>query len=103
MRRCSMILWGSVLSAALTVAAPALAQQAGGVNVKGNTTINATAKDVNTMAVGSGNTAVTQIGVINESTRGNTGVTVDVQHIDNIVSGHGRKGCVNIGSTPGKC
>ncbi len=99
MRRCLMIVMGVMMAAAI----PALAQQSGGVSLKGNTRIDANASGVNTLAVGSGNTAVTQIGVVNESTRGNTGVTVDVKRVDNIVTGHGRKGCVNIGSSSNGC
>ncbi len=100
MRRCSIILGALLL--ALAVAAPALAQQSGGVTVRGSTRIDVNAKDVNTVAIGSGNTATTRIGVIDENTHGPTSVTVDVKNVDNIVTGHGRKGCINIGST-GKC
>ena len=102
MRRCSLVLGASILCLAVTAATPAPAQQSGGVTVRGSTRIDANAKDVNTVAIGSGNTATTRIGVIDESTKGHTSVTVDVKNVDNIVTGHGRKGCINIGST-GKC
>ncbi len=102
MRRSTMVLGGMVVSLALVAGTSALAQQSGGVQIKGTTHIDATARNVNTIAAGTGNTANTRIGVIDESTRGPTSVTVDVKNVDNIVTGHGRKGCINIGSS-GKC
>ena len=102
MRGCFMAFGGLAVSLILVAESPALAQQSGGVSVRGSTRIDANAKEVNTVAVGVGNTAVTRIGVVDESTRGNTSVTVDVKNVDNIVTGVGRKGCINIGST-GKC
>lgn len=91
----------AALLAAALFASPALAQQSGGVTVKGNTTIDAHAKDVNTIAAGSNNTAITNIGTINEDTKGNSKVTVDVKNVENVVTGHGKKGCVSIGSKGG--
>lgn len=102
MRHRSIGLGALLLVLTLAAVAPALAQQSGGVAVRGTTRIDANAKDVNTVAIGSGNTATTRIGVIDESTRHHTSVTVDVKNVDNIVTGTGRKGCINIGST-GKC
>lgn len=80
------------------LAGPALSQQSGGVRVKGNTNINVTAKDVNTLAAGQNNTAETYIGSITQDTAGKTNVTVDVKNVENIVTGRGQKGCVSIGS-----
>ena len=101
MRRSFRALAGLMTVLALA-AGPALAQQSGGVSVKGSTRVDANAANVNTIAIGSGNTASTRIGVIDENTRGHTSVTVDVKNVDNIVTGHGRKGCINIGSSA-KC
>lgn len=92
----------AALLAAALLAAPSLsAQESGGVRVKGNTNIDVHAKDVNTIAAGSHNTAVTNIGTINEDTTGNTKITVDVKNVENVVTGHGKKGCVSIGSKGG--
>jgi len=74
-----------------------LAQTQGGV-VRGNTEINASAQNVNTIAVGSGNTAKTNIGTVKGNVRESTKITVDVKNVSNVVSGRGRKGCVNIGT-----
>lgn len=71
-------------------------QSAGGV-VRGNTNINVNAENINTMAVGSGNTAKTSIGSVKgKSGAGN--VTVDVKNVTNVVSGRNKKGCINIGT-----
>lgn len=83
------------LALALTVTL-SQAQTSGGV-VRGNTNINVSAGNVNTIAVGSNNTAKTSIGSV-KSSHGNTNITVDVKNVSNVVVGHGRKGCVNIGT-----
>lgn len=90
------ILGWAVAGTLAASAAIALAQSEGGV-VRGNTNINVNAANVNTIAVGSGNTAKTSIGSV-KSSKGNTNVTVDVKNVSNVVAGHGRKGCVNIGT-----
>ena len=94
---------GMALVVLAVAAAPALAQQSGGVQVQGNTRIDANAKDINTVAAGNNNTAVTNIGTVNSDTKGNTHISVDVKNVDNIVTGHGKKSCVNIGSTSTGC
>lgn len=75
----------------------AAAQSQGGV-VRGNTTINVNAENVNTIAAGSGNTAKTSIGSVKGGTRESSSVTVDVKNVSNVVTGRGKKGCVNIGT-----
>ncbi|MBY0429558.1 MAG: hypothetical protein K2Q10_00045 [Rhodospirillales bacterium] len=75
-------------------------QQGGGVKIQGNTRIDANAQDVNTLAIGQGNVAHTNIGAIKSSRSGNSNVAVDVKNVQNVVAGRNRKGCVNIGSTP---
>jgi hypothetical protein len=87
--------WVAVLLCA-AVSAVVGAQETGGV-VRGNTNINVRAANVNTMAVGSNNIAKTSIGSIKGGSSGGN-VTVDVKNVTNIVGGHGKKGCVNIGS-----
>lgn len=74
-----------------------LAQTEGGV-VRGNSTINVHVGDVNTMAVGSGNTAKTSIGAVRAGSKGGANVSVDVKNVSNVVSGRGKKGCINIGT-----
>jgi len=87
---------------ALLLALPAAAQQSGGVTAKGNTRIDAVAKDVNTIAIGSGNTAETYIGTIAKDTAGGKNIAVDVKNVENVVGGFNRKGCIAIGSA-GAC
>src|SRR5690242_18217884 len=83
----------------------AAAQQSGGVQVQGNTRLDVNAKNINTMAVGVGNTASTNIGSIRGNTKGNTNVAVDARNVSNVVGGIGRKGCINIATkgTPAEC
>jgi hypothetical protein len=72
------------------------AQESGGA-VRGNSNINVRAANVNTIAVGSNNVAKTSIGSVKSGAKAGN-VTVDVKNVTNIVGGHGRKGCVNIGT-----
>lgn len=74
----------------------AYGQSSGGV-VRGNTNINVNAENINTMAVGSGNTAKTSIGSV-KGKGGSGNVTVDVKNVSNVVTGRNRKGCINIGT-----
>lgn len=88
---------GVVVGVCFAVATlPAIAQSEGGV-VRGNTNINVSTKNVNTVAIGSGNTAKTNIGSVKGS-KGSTNITVDVKNVSNVVVGRNRKGCVNIGT-----
>ncbi|CAA7614597.1 conserved exported hypothetical protein [Candidatus Terasakiella magnetica] len=91
----------ALLAFALVLGAlPLAAQEAGGVKIRGNTNVNANAENINTMAIGQGNVAKTNIGVVNSSrSGGTTNVTVDAKNVQNVVGGRGRKGCVNIGVT----
>jgi len=86
--------WVLVLGLLSGVAA---AQSEGGV-VRGNHNINVNVGDINTMAIGSGNTAKTSIGTVKPGSKGGSNVTVDVKNVSNIVSGRGKKGCINIGT-----
>ncbi len=85
----------AVLSVACVVIS-ANAQESGGV-VRGNSNINVRAENVNTIAAGSNNVAKTSIGSIKGGAKGGN-VTVDVKNVSNVVVGHGKKGCVNIGT-----
>lgn len=82
---------------ALPCIGSAIAQSAGGV-ARGNTNINVNAENVNTMAVGSNNTARTSIGTVKGSGREGANVTVDVKNVTNVVAGRNKKGCINIGT-----
>lgn len=86
-----------VAGAMCCMASAAWAQAQGGV-VRGNTNINVNAENVNTIAVGSGNTAKTSIGSVKGGTRESSTVTVDVKNVSNVVAGRGKKGCINIGT-----
>ena len=86
-----------MLLSGMCLASVVWAQAQGGV-VRGNTEINVNAENVNTIAVGSGNTAKTSIGSVKGGTRESSKVTVDVKNVSNVVSGRGKKGCVNIGT-----
>lgn len=90
---------GKLIFAVLSVASvviTASAQESGGV-VRGNSNINVRAENVNTIAAGSNNVAKTSIGSIKGGAKGGN-VTVDVKNVSNVVVGHGKKGCVNIGT-----
>lgn len=89
---------GSVVAVMMAlVCGGALAQTPGGV-VRGDTKVNVNAENVDTIAVGSNNTARTSIGSVKSGARGSTNVTVDVKNVSNVVVGRNKKGCVNIGT-----
>lgn len=89
----------TVPAALLLFATAGLAQDASGVKLRGNTNIDVHAKEVNTVAVGHGNTAVTNIGNVDQSGGGHKDVIVDVKNIENVVGGSNRKGCIGIGGS----
>jgi hypothetical protein len=93
---------GLMLSASLALASLAMAQEAGGVRMRDKTTIDVHAQDVNTVATGRGNTAITNIGTVDQSGGGHKSVTVDVKNVENVVGGSNRKGCISIGGSPCK-
>jgi hypothetical protein len=92
-------LWGGALLiiAGLLGGSVAMAQETGGVKVKGNTQLNVNANNINTVATGTGNVARTTIGAVKGSTHQSTNVTVDVKNVSNVAAGRNRKSCVNIG------
>jgi len=87
----------SALAIVLALPVIGICQSSGGVT-KGNTNINVNAENINTIAVGSNNTARTSIGSVKGNAGGNSNVTVDVKNVSNVVTGRNRKGCVNIGT-----
>lgn len=90
---------GLILTVTVLAETPALAQRsADDVTIRGNTTIDVNAKNVTTSVSGSSNKAVTNIGALDQSTNESKKVTVDVKNVENIVSGHGKTGCISIGS-----
>jgi hypothetical protein len=86
----------SAVFAVVSMTTATHAQESGGV-VRGNSNINVRAENVNTIAAGSNNVAKTSIGSIKGGAKGGN-VTVDVKNVSNVVVGHGKKGCVNIGT-----
>lgn len=87
-----------ITSAALLCAGSAWAQDAGGVRVQGNTNLNVNAQNVDTMAIGQGNVAKTNIGTVKGNRSGSQNITVDAKNVQNVVGGRGKKGCINIGT-----
>ena len=81
----------------LMLVVPGVSAQSQGGVVRGNTNVNVSAENVNTIATGSGNVAKTSIGSVKGGSKGGANVTVDVKNVSNVVSGRGRKGCINIG------
>lgn len=97
--RTRFILCASLLSGLLLTSTNLFAQQSGGVQIRGNQQINVNAENVNTIAVGQGNTAKTSIGTVKAGSGSQpTNVTVDVKNVSNVTSGRGRKSCINIGT-----
>lgn len=87
-----------VSSAILLCAGAAWAQEAGGVRVQGNTNLNVNAQNIDTMAIGQGTVAKTNIGTVKGNRTGSQNITVDAKNVQNIVGGRGKKGCINIGT-----
>jgi len=91
---------GTLLMVALILSATsAAAQMSGSTKVQGNSSIDVHADRVDTIASGSKNAAITSIGTIDSSLSAGRQISVDVQGVENIVTGTGRKGCITIGST----
>jgi hypothetical protein len=101
----------AILAAAATFAfaGTAFAQAAGGVQatsnpaatqIQGNTTINANAQNVNTTAIGQGNTAETNVGAIGGGTQiqGNTTINANAQNVNTTAIGQGNTAKTNVGT-----
>jgi len=101
----------ALAAAATLIAGSAFAQSAGGVNVQqssnpegvqiqGNTNINANANNVNTTAIGQGNTADTAVGAIRGGTQiqGNTNINANANNVNTTAIGQGNKAKTSVGA-----
>ena len=95
------IILAGILSAATTFA---IAQSAGGVEIKGNTNINAAVGSQTAIAVGKDNEAKNTVGAIKGGTKiqGNTNITAAVGSQTAIAVGKGNKAENAVGQIGGK-
>lgn len=75
----------------------ASAQNSQRTNIKGNTEINATTKNMTAVAVGSNNVAKNRVGVVQGDKRGDTKINVAAGNVTTVVVGRNKKACTNIG------
>ncbi len=76
---------------------PAAAQNSQRTNIKGNTEINATTKNMTAVAAGEGNVAKNRVGVVQGEKRGDTKINVVAGNVTTIAVGRNKKACTNIG------
>jgi len=78
--------------------------QAGGVQIQGNTNINANAKNVSAVASGKGNTAKNAVGSIKAGTQiqGNTNINANAKNVSAVASGKGNTATNDVGTIGGK-
>jgi len=101
----------ALAAVAALIAGPAFAQSSGGVRaqqssnpegvqIQGNTTINANAENVNTTAIGQGNTADTAIGAIRggPQIQGNTTINANAKNVNTTAIGQGNTAKTSIGT-----
>jgi hypothetical protein len=71
-----------------------------GVQIQGNTNMNVTAGDVNTIAQGKGNKAGASVGSIHGGTQiqGNTTMNVNAHNVNTVAAGKGNTACSQVGS-----
>lgn len=76
----------------------------GGVNIQGNTAINANAENVNAVAVGQGNTAKNAVGSIKAGTniQGNTAINANARNVNAVAVGQGNKATNDVGTIGGR-
>jgi hypothetical protein len=104
-------LFAAAVTAAVLFAGSAFAQTTGGVKVQsstnpegvqiqGNTNLNTNAQNVNTTAVGVGNTADTAIGAIRGGTQiqGNTNINTNAKNVNTTAVGVGNTAKSSIGA-----
>ncbi|MBF0560514.1 MAG: hypothetical protein HQL37_00590 [Alphaproteobacteria bacterium] len=104
------ILSVAVAVAAITFTGAAFAQSAGGVSsmqssnpqgvqIQGNTNINASGQNINTTAVGQGNTAESAVGAIGGGTQiqGNTNINASAENVNTTAVGTGNSSKAVIG------
>ena len=82
---------------ALVLTNPAFGQQSQRTNIKGNTEINVSTKNMTAVAVGEGNVAKNRVGVVQGERRGDTNINVAAGNVTTVVGGRNRKACTNIG------
>lgn len=82
---------------AVMLSNPAWAQQSQRTNIKGNTEINVSTKNMTAVAAGEGNVAKNRVGVIQGEKRGDTKINVVAGNVTTVVGGRNRKACTNIG------
>lgn len=75
----------------VSLAAAAVVAVANGVQIQGNTSVNAAGKNINTTAVGQGNTAETAVGAIGGGTQiqGNTTINAAAENVNTTAVGRG--------------
>lgn len=86
-----------VISLLALVSNPVWAQHSQRTNIKGNTEINATTKNMTAIAAGEGNVAKNRVGVVQGDKRGDTKINVVTGNITTIAAGRNKKACTNIG------
>ena len=71
-----------------------------GVQIQGNTDINASGKNINTTAVGQNNTAESSVGAIGGGTQiqGNTKINASAENVNTTAVGQGNTAKANIGT-----
>lgn len=76
----------------------------GGVNIQGNTKINANAQNVNAVAVGQDNTAKNAVGAIKGGTniKGNTNINANAKNVNAVAVGKGNTATNDVGVIGGK-
>ena len=101
--------------ALMTVSSVALAQAqagsagyqgaaSGGVQIQGNTNINANAQNVGAVASGKGNVAKNAVGAIKAGTQiqGNTNINANAKNVSAVATGKGNTATNDVGSIGGK-
>lgn len=73
------------------------AQNSQRTNIKGNTEINATTKNMTAVAAGDNNVAKNRVGVVQGEKRGDTKINVVAGNVTTIAVGRNKKACTNIG------
>ncbi|CAK0782002.1 conserved exported hypothetical protein [Gammaproteobacteria bacterium] len=94
------VLGMTLVAMAETISGGSISGSAGGVQIQGNTTINASAENVNTMSSGSNSTATAKIGGISGGTQiqGNTTITASGKNVNTTSTGSTSKACSEVGN-----
>lgn len=73
-------------------------QRGATTQIRGNTEINVSTKNMTAVAVGENNVVKNRVGVVQGAKQGDTKISASVGNVTNVVGGRNRKSCVNIGS-----